>query len=116
MAALTGNNGAAANFRIDGLDIPDTGGNLDPDFNTMNNGEATGYYVNLTSATGWTATNSQLLRGGDSDASPVFKVFGDASVFAVGPQRQHLQARHTHLTHTLRRSQDPLVLLHPGVQ
>lgn len=84
MAALTGNNGAAANFRIDGLDIPDTGGNLDPDFNTMNNGEATGYYVNLTSATGWTATNSQLLRGGDSDSSPVFKVFGDASVFAVG--------------------------------
>ncbi len=84
MAALTGNNGTSANFRIEGVDVPDTGGNLDPDFNTMNNGEATGYYVNLTSATGWTATNSQLLRGGDSDASPVFKVFGDASVFAVG--------------------------------
>lgn len=83
MGALTGNNGAAANFRIDGVDVPDTGGNLDPDFNTMNNGEATGYYGTLTSNTGWVATNSQLLRGGDSDASPVFKVFGDASVFAV---------------------------------
>lgn len=83
MGALTGNNGASANFRIDGVDVPDTGGNLDPDFNTMNNGEATGYYGTLTSNTGWVATNSQLLRGGDSDDSPVFKVFGDASVFAV---------------------------------
>ncbi len=83
MGALTGNNGAPANFRIEGVEVPDEGGNLDPDFNTMNNGEATGYYNTLTSATGWVATNSQLLRGGDTDQSPVFKVFGDASVYAV---------------------------------
>lgn len=85
MPALTGNNGAAANFRIDGVDVPaDEGGNLNPDFNTMNGGEATGYYNTLTSATGWVATNAQLLRGGDKDASPVFTIFGDASVYAVG--------------------------------
>lgn len=84
MAAITGNNGNAGNFRLEGLDLPDEGGNLDPDFNTMNDGAATGYYVTLTSATGWIATNSQLLQGGSSDNSPVFKVFGDASVFAVG--------------------------------
>lgn len=54
-----------------------------PDFNTMNDGEASGYYNTMTSATGWVAANAQLLRGGDTDASPIFKVFGDASVYAV---------------------------------
>lgn len=61
----------------------DTPESATPDFNTMNKGEASGYYNNMTSATGWIATNAQLLRGGDTDASPIFKVFGDASVYAV---------------------------------
>ena len=68
-----------------GGDTPDTPtpGAGAPDFNTMNNGEASGYYNTMTSATGWVAANAQLLRGGDTDASPIFKVFGDASVYAV---------------------------------
>ena len=61
---------------------PDPTGNT-PDFNTMNNGVASGYYNTMTSANGWVATNAQLLQGGDADASPVFTVFGDSSVFAV---------------------------------
>ena len=54
-----------------------------PDFNTMNGGEASGYYNNMTSANGWTATNAQLLCGGTTDSSPVFTIFGDASTYAV---------------------------------
>ncbi len=86
--AVTGNNGAAGNFRIDGVEIPDTpnppSGNTTPDFNTMNNGEATGYYqAEMKSTNGWIATNAQLLQGGDADNSPVFKVFGSSSTFAV---------------------------------
>lgn len=86
---VTGNNGAAATFKIDGVDVPDDGGNVGPtgntapDFNTMNEGQATGYYqAEMKSKNGWVATNSQLLQGGSSDSSPVFTVFGSSSVFA----------------------------------
>lgn len=86
-SGIKGNNGAAGSFRIDGVTVPDTpgpSGNTAPDFNTMNGGAATGYYqASMTSTNGWIATNAQLLQGGDKDSSPVFKVFGDASVYAV---------------------------------
>lgn len=57
------------------------------DLNTMNGGVATSYYSKpdapLTSTDGWTAINSNLLQGGDTDANPVFKFLGSASTFAV---------------------------------
>ena len=48
------------------------------DFETMNDGVATSQskFENLTSKKGWTATNAGLLRGGDSDAAPVYKAIG----------------------------------------
>ncbi len=54
-----------------------------PDFNTLNDGVATGYYISSTSKDGWTIANCQVLQGGDKDASPVFTIFGGSSVFAV---------------------------------
>lgn len=84
---VTGNNGSSSSFTIEGVDVPDDGGpaaNTAPDFNTMNGGEATGFYQDvMTSANGWVATNAQLLQGGTSDNSPVFTVFGNSSVYAV---------------------------------
>ena len=63
-------------------DTPVTGNSAD--FSTMNNGAASAYYTtDFTSANGWKTTNCSLLRGGDSDANPVFTIFGDASVYAV---------------------------------
>ncbi len=86
---VTGNNGASSTYTIDGQKSPDDGegdapaGNTAPDFNTMNGGEATGYYqAEMKSTNGWVATNSQLLQGGSTDSSPVFTVFGNSSVFA----------------------------------
>ena len=80
--------GAAAQFRIDGVEVggddPGTDPSVSaPDFNTFNDGVATGYYVSSTSKNGWVMNNAQLLQGGSTDSSPVFTVFGDASVFAV---------------------------------
>lgn len=49
------------------------------DFETMNSGNATGFYTTLTSKAGWTATNSSLLKGGDADSNPVFKFLKDAN-------------------------------------
>lgn len=71
-----GNNG--------GDDKPSTPtGNTSADFNTMNGGEPSKYYSSYTSTNGWTATNSQLLTGGEGSESPIFSIFGDSSTYAV---------------------------------
>lgn len=46
------------------------------DFETFNNGEATGYYKTYTSKQGWTAENCNILQGGASDSNPTFKFIG----------------------------------------
>ena len=46
------------------------------DFETLNGGEAVGSYGTYTSAQGWVLKNGNVLKGGESDSNPVFKVFG----------------------------------------
>ena len=48
------------------------------DFETMNEGQTTAQqgWTTLTSNKGWTATNAALLKGGPSDAPPVFAMIG----------------------------------------
>ncbi|MBR5087416.1 MAG: choice-of-anchor J domain-containing protein [Muribaculaceae bacterium] len=48
------------------------------DFETMNEGQTTAQqgWTTLTSNKGWTATNAALLKGGSSDAPPVFAMIG----------------------------------------
>lgn len=46
------------------------------DFETMNGGAAKSTYGTYTSSAGWTATNCNLLSGGDIDSNPVFKFIG----------------------------------------
>lgn len=58
-------------------------GDNSADFNTMNGGEPSKYYTSYTSTNGWTATNSQLLTGGEGEESPIFSIFGDSSTYAV---------------------------------
>lgn len=93
MAAIVGNSGASDSFRIDGVEVPGGDGGGDKpstptgsnsaDFNTMNGGEPSKYYSSYTSTNGWTATNSQLLTGGEGEESPIFSIFGDSSTYAV---------------------------------
>ena len=67
-----------------GDDKPSTPtGSNSADFNTMNGGEPSKYYSSYTSTNGWTATNSQLLTGGEGSESPIFSIFGDSSTYAV---------------------------------
>lgn len=48
------------------------------DFETMNGGETTAQqgWTTLTSTKGWTAKNAALLKGGNTDAPPVFAMIG----------------------------------------
>jgi hypothetical protein len=46
------------------------------DFESLNGGEATGYYGTYTTAQGWSAANCSVLQGGDADNNPTFKCFG----------------------------------------
>jgi hypothetical protein len=46
------------------------------DFETMNGGAAKGTYGTYTSTLGWTATNCNLLTGGETDVNPTFKFIG----------------------------------------
>ena len=46
------------------------------DFETLNGGEAVGQYGTYKTAQGWELKNGNVLKGGESDSNPVFKVFG----------------------------------------
>lgn len=70
-------------FNVDG-DTPGPGPGPDPqpvadnraDLETMNGGSAKGTYGTYTSTLGWTATNCNLLTGGETDVNPTFKFIG----------------------------------------
>lgn len=57
--------------------------NTESDFDTMNDGKETSSFGTLTSKKGWVATNAALLRGGASDANPIFTFIGGSDVYAV---------------------------------
>lgn len=46
------------------------------DFETFNNSTATATYGTYTTRAGWTATNASVLKGGATDANPVFTFIG----------------------------------------
>lgn len=52
------------------------------DFNTFNNSQPLAKYGTYTNATGWTATNAQILSGGDKDSNPYFIFIGEAGTLA----------------------------------
>ena len=69
-------------FNVEGGDNP-PGPGPDPDladnradFETMNGGSAKGTYGTYTSTLGWTATNCNLLIGGETDNNPTFTFIG----------------------------------------
>ncbi len=54
------------------------------DFNTFNDGKAIASYGSYTTAQGWTATNAQVLSGGEDNGKTAFSFIStDPSVFAV---------------------------------
>ncbi|MBR1935372.1 MAG: choice-of-anchor J domain-containing protein [Muribaculaceae bacterium] len=58
--------------------------NTRADLETMNEGKETStFQAQMTSKKGWVATNAALLRGGASDANPVFTFIGDADTYAI---------------------------------
>ena len=46
------------------------------DFATFNNGNPTASFGTYKTASGWTATNASILKGGTADANPTFKFIG----------------------------------------
>lgn len=77
------NAGGGSSGGDDPVTPPTPSGDYKGDFNSFNGGQAKASpYGTYTNATGWTATNSIVLGGGDKDANPIFTFIGPAGTLA----------------------------------